>query len=155
MKTRNILFGIMYYFALLLIYTVCLYLSVWVLRSLGPKLVLQQIAAFIFVIAYVCLPGLIIILMRFSLLKCIVDPIAAAMAPLFVYGLFFFRHFEDYPIFSVAFSRTNQALHDGYTGLILMGGTFLIGLIASISPARRNGNNISYRILNKLTKRES
>ena len=149
MKQRSTLFSLLYYLLLPILYTACIYLVVFISRLIDDGFTLGTAILATYALIFVCLPLAIVILMRFSLLKWYVDPFAAAMAPLFLYGLVLLGNIKDYPIFSEAFVKTNHWLLSD-KGCIPIIGMFIVGLIASISPARKNGANISYRLLHKI-----
>ena len=149
MKKKLIIFQFLYY-----IFTVIVYMAFFYTVSLMLDIADAGLGAAVFA-TYVTLffmtPVLIAFLMRFSFFKWYVDPIAAALIPLFLYGSMIIntvrrsdRGFES------AFLVVNRKLaDDGGAGFIFLVLLFAFGLIASFSIKRAQGKSISYRLLFK------
>jgi len=145
MKKRITIWPIVYYLLL-----PCVYLAAYFLwdsiasrglpSSLGSAWV--QIAAMFFVAT----PVIILLFMRFSLLKWYVDPFAAAEVPLCLYGIMICNRMgRKGEGFLAAFADVNESLcEDGAVLLLFLIGVFVFGLIASFSIARKNGKSIGY-----------
>ena len=143
MKKKIVLFSILYYILFLLCYMGALFVGTKLLRTDN----LGEAIARTLLLMYVITPALILVLCRFSLLKWYVDPIAAAIVPLFFYGGLVANEMTRGTTFAEAFTQTNNE-----QGLFLIViGLFLFGLLASFSPARKNGKSISYKLLNKIS----
>ena len=98
-------------------------------------------------------PVLVAILMRFSLFKWYVDPIAAVEIPLFLYVGMLFNQMKRSSDLSSAFLLVNNKLDDdGGMGWLFLVGLFVFGLVMSLSFARKNGQSISYRLLERIGK---
>lgn len=98
-------------------------------------------------ILFVGTPVVVAFLMRFSLLRWYADPFAAVEIPLLLYIMMLVSRMQRGNRFSVAFSELNHSLSpEGWFFLI---GLFLFGLIVSISPARKQGQNIIYKWIQK------
>ena len=102
---------------------------------------------------FVGFPILVCVLMRFSLLRWIVDPFAAACCPVFLLGAMTVNEMtRSGRGLSSAFLLLSAKLSDdGGMGWIFFAGLFLLGLIASVSFARREGNSIPFRLLRQKT----
>ncbi len=111
--------------------------------------------AMTYLLVFILLPALAILLPRFSLLPRIVDPFAAVEIPLFLYGMMLFGRANRTGSLLASIRLVNRDLLDDHgSGCLFLIGLFLLGLIASVSPARRRGESISFRILNKITKKQ-
>ena len=104
-------------------------------------------------ILFFATPIVVVVLMRFSLLKWYVDPIAAAEVPLFLYfGMILKQMSRSEVDFHAAFLKINGQLSaDGGEGWLFLTGLFVFGLAASFSFARKKEESISYRLLGKFT----
>lgn len=94
-------------------------------------------------ILFVGTPVVVAILMRFSLLRWYVDPFAAAQIPLLLYIMMLVSRMQRGNSFAAAFASLNRSLSP--EGWIFLIGLFLFGLIASFSPARKEGKNTIYQ----------
>ena len=148
MKKAVWVFQILYYVLFMLVYLAFYSFAWWVLNMSG-NIGLGTIMAYTYAVLFVGTPVVIAVLMRFSLLKWYIDPIAAAMIPLFFYvGMIITninRHGND---LSKAFASVNISLcNDGGEGIFFLLGLFVFGLLASFSIARKKGKSISFRAL--------
>lgn len=149
-KTKLIIWQLGYYMLIPLVYIGISFLASLVMNSLGgyenPGAIVYVTCTF----AFVVMPIIIAALMRFSLFKWYVDPIAAAELPIFFYlSMLISQRKQSGDILS-AFSLVNIELNDdGGIGWLLMLGMFVFGLVTSLSFARKNGESISYRLLSK------
>ena len=100
---------------------------------------------------FLATPALVALLMRLSLLKWYVDPLAAALVPLFLYGGMIHTQMNRAGVaFGGALLRVNESLcTDGGSGWLFLGGLYLFGLAASFSVARKNGESFAWRLLEK------
>ena len=98
---------------------------------------------------FVGFPVLVCVMMRFSLLRWLIDPFAAACCPVFLYVVMLGNELRrNSHGLSSAFRLLNRSLSDdGGMGWFFFAGLFLLGLIASVSFARRNGNSLPFRLL--------
>ena len=107
-------------------------------------------------VVFVMTPVLTAVLMRFSLLKCYVDPIAAAEIPLFLYSAILFNQSKRTGDLSSAFLLVNNRLGgDGGKGWLFLVGLFVFGLLMSFSFARKNEQSISYRLIAKISNKST
>ena len=149
MKKKLIIFQFLYY-----IFTVIVYMAFFYTVSLMLDIADAGLGAAVFA-TYVTLffmtPVLIAFLMRFSFFKWYVDPIAAALIPLFLYGSMIINTVRRSDRgFGSAFLVVNGKLaDDGGAGFIFLVLLFAFGLIASFSIKRAQGKSISYRLLFK------
>lgn len=145
MKKRIMIWSIVYYLLI-----PCFFLGGWLLLDLipssgssSPGAALGAGAMMLFVVT----PAILYVIMRFSLLKWYVDPIAAAEYPLCVYIWMIFKEINLWGVgLGEAFANVNERLcHDNVTGgwkvLVVL---FVLGLVASFSIARKNGKSIGY-----------
>lgn len=148
MKKKIFLFQILYYILFLLCYAGVLYAAALLLKTNDLAKAVVRAVALLFVFT----PLFIAVFTRFSLLKWYVDPIAAAIVPsLFYFGLVF-NELKARDSLGEAFATVNWALtNDSATGWLFLIGLFIFGLLVSISPARREGRSVSYRLLDKIT----
>ena len=142
MKKKIVLFSIAYYILYLLCYMGVLFGGAKLLKTNN----LGNAIAHALLLMYVITPAMILGLCRFSLLRWYIDPIAAAIVPLFFYGGLIANEMTRGTAFAEAFTKTNN--EEGL--LLVVIGLFLFGLLASFSPARKNGKSISYKLLNKI-----
>ena len=113
---------------------------------------LGSVIAVTYGVLFVMTPILVAILMRFSLFKWYVDPIAAAEIPLFLYFGMLFNQMKRSGDLRSAFLLVNNKLSDdGGMGWLFLVGLLVFGLIMSLSFARKNGQSISYRLLAKIS----
>lgn len=109
---------------------------------------LGDVVAATYIMLYAAFPMLTAVLMRFSLFKWYVDPIAAAIFPIFLYSGMLVNQVKRTKELSGAFLLLNDKLSDdGGMGWAFLAASFLFGLLASFSFARKNRQSISYRIL--------
>ncbi len=149
MKKKILIFHILYYILSLLVYIGFLYSSPWLLR-LPEKNDLGTAIAFIYGVLFIATPIIIAVLMRFSLFKWYVDPIAAAEVPMFLYFAMVINQMDRAGKFTAAVLLVNNQLSDdGGEGWLFLIGLFVFGLIASFSIARKRGESISYRLISK------
>ncbi len=143
MKKKMLLFHILYYILFLLCYMGVLFVGAKLLRTDN----LGEAIARAVLLVYVITPTMILILCRFSLLRWYIDPIAAAIVPLFFYGGTIANGMTRGATFLEAFAQTNS--EKGFFLAVI--GLFLFGLLVSFSFARKEGRSISYRLLDKIT----
>ena len=143
MKMKIVLFQILYYILFLLCYVGFAVVAVRLLKTNNLAAAVIRAAALLFVLT----PAIILVLSRFSLLRWYVDPFAAAIVPAFCFVGLVVNEIKHRGSFLEAI--TTAIWVDTEAWLVLLG-LFLFGLVASISPARKNGKSISYRILNKI-----
>ncbi len=149
MKKKILIFHILYYILSLLIYIGFLYSAPWLLR-LSEKGDLGTVMTFAYGMLFVATPVIVAVLMRFSLFKWYVDPIAAAEVPLFLYFDMVITAMNRADDLKAAFLLVNKQLSDyGGEGWLFFIGLFVFGLIASFSIARKRGESISYRLISK------
>lgn len=152
MKAKKLFLHLLYYTFVPAVYVLALKLLSGLLRQSGNADNLGAAIVYTYGILLVATPVLTIVLMRFSLLKWYVDPIAAAEIPLFYYLVMIFKKARQTPNLSAAFHAVNASVwDDGGEGLIFLLGLFLFGLLASFSLERKEENSISYRIIKKLS----
>ena len=150
MKKKIAFVSILYYILYLLLYVAVFYVAAKLLKTNNLAEAVVRAALLLFVLT----PLYVAVCARFSLLKWYVDPIVAVILPLFFYVGMLINQWKYANSFHAAFSVVNQSLgDDGGTGWIFLVGLFLFGLIASISPARKNGKSISYKLLGKITEK--
>ena len=100
------------------------------------------------------IPLVVIIMMRFSLLRWYVDPFAASIAPLWFYSMVLFSKLDKCGDIGVAIANANKSMSVGNPdGWFIMVVLFLVGLVASFSPARKRGESLGYRALAFITKK--
>lgn len=101
---------------------------------------------------FLATPMVIVVLMRFSLLKWYVDPFAAAEVPLLIYiGCVVSRmNRAGIPFFQVLLEFNEKLSANGGEGWSFLIGLFLFGLAASLSFARKRGESISYKLISKI-----
>lgn len=156
MKKKIIIFQAIYYALILAVYLAFFYLSSLMLDLSGASDNLGAVMMVTYGVLYLMTPVLIAVLMRFSLFKWFVDPIAAAEIPLFLYVGMLINHMKRSGNFRSAFLLVNNKLgDDGGMGWLFLVGLFVFGLVMSLSFARKRGQSISYRFLSRVTKTET
>ena len=117
---------------------------------------LGSVMAVTYGVLFVMTPTLVAVLMRFSLIKWYVDPIAAAEIPLFLYGGMLINQMKRSGNFRSGFLLVNNKLgDDGGEGWLFLVGLFVFGLLMSLSFARRKEQSISYRLLSKISNKST
>ena len=101
---------------------------------------------------FLATPMVIVVLMRFSLLKWYVDPFAAVEVPLLIYiGCVVSQmNRSGIPFFQALLEYNEKLSADGGEGWCFLIGLFLFGLVASLSFARKSGESISYKLISKI-----
>lgn len=145
MKRKNVFFGILYYPLVMLVYLTALKVTSLVFNAL-PDVGLGGLAVLIYGMVFVEIPAVTAVMMRFGLFKLYVDPIAAAEMPLLLYVLMLINQIKRSGTFGSAFVGLNRMLCDNGVWLYLVC-LFVFGLALSFSVARKNGQNISYRLI--------
>ncbi len=153
MDKKRILWYILYYILTLIIYTGFFYSSSLIMDLSGDDL--GSVMAMTYAVLFVGTPALIVLLMRFSLLRWYVDPIASAEIPLFLYGAMAMSQMKHTEDFLSALSLINIKLgDDGGMGWLFLAGLFIFGLAASFSIERKHCRSISYRFLSRIKGRD-
>ena len=151
MKKKLTLFSLLYYTLIPLVYVALFAFASLLLDASGSSGNLGAVIAATYALMFVAVPALTVILMRLSLLKWYVDPIAAAEIPLFLYGTMIVSQMKRAKPFSAAYLTVNESLcRDGGEGLFFLIGLFVLALLASFSPARKKGESISYQLIAKV-----
>ena len=145
MKKKIFLFQILYYILFLLLYVAVFYVAAKLLKTNNLAAAVVRAGALMFVLT----PVYIAVFARFSLLRWYIDPIAAAIVPLFFYAGMIAKQQKHTSSWETAFAEVNQALAG--TGWVFLIGLFIFGLLASFSFARKEGRSNSYRLLDKIT----
>ncbi len=151
MKKKLLIFRILYYILSLFVYIGFFYAASKLFAACGDAEDLGSAIIFIYSFLFIATPALIAVLMRFSLLRWYVDPLAAAEVPLFLYFGMIFNQMKHTDGFNSAFLLVNRQLcDDGGMGWLFLGGLFIFGLLASFSLARKRGESISYKLLSRI-----
>ncbi|MBQ7817237.1 MAG: hypothetical protein IJ388_00370 [Oscillospiraceae bacterium] len=145
MKKKILLISIAYYILFLLCYVAMFYVAAKLLKTNNLAAAVVRAGALMFVLTPIFIAGFA----RFSLLKWYVDPIVAAVVPLFFYAGMIVKQQMHTNSWETAFAEVNRALSG--TGWVFLIALFAFGLLASLSPARKAGKSISYRLLSKIT----
>ena len=155
-KKKLVIFHILYYVLTLLIYIAFFYAVSLLFRLSGEADNLGAAMAVTYGLLFFMTPLLTAVLMRFSLFRWYVDPIAAAEIPLFLYLGMIWTQFRRSGELKAAFLLVNRQLaDDGGMGWLFLIGLFVFALLMSLSFARTKGQSISYRILSKIMKTET
>lgn len=153
MKKKHVIFYFLYYALTIVVYMAFFYAASLMLDLTGKADNLGSVMAVTYGVLFVMTPVLVAVLMRFSLFKWYVDPIAAAEIPLFLYASMLINQMKRSGDLRSAFLLVNSKLgDDGGEGWLFLVGLFVFGLVMSMSFARKNGQSISYRLLSKITK---
>ena len=136
-----------YYILSALIYVGIVYGYALLFRT--PNIGEVVLAAIVLIL--VVIPVAVIAIVQFSLLKWYVDPLAALEAPLLLYiGLVVQEMSSTKGEFWDSFVSVAESFSaDSGIGWLYLIGLFVLGLLASISIARKEGRSISYRLLSK------
>ncbi len=112
---------------------------------------LGTVTAAIYGVLFGVTPAVTATLMRFSLLRLPLDPIAAAEIPLLVYAAMAVRQARHAHGLRAGILLLHAELgDDGGIGWLFLGGLFVFALLASFSLARVRGESVSFRILRRL-----
>ena len=150
MKKKVLVWSCLYYISIPLICAGVLYLLSAILRASGEADNLGAVMFATYGFLFFGMPIMIVVLMRFSLLKWYVDPLAAAEAPLFLYLSGILNQTKRTGDFLAAFQSVNESFcANGGQGWIVLAGFFILGLFASFSFDRKDGKSFSYRMLSK------
>ena len=153
MKNKHVIFHFLYYVLTVVVYMAFFCGASLMLDLTGKADNLGSVMAVTYGVLFVMTPVLVAILMRFSLFKWYVDPIAATEIPLFLYVAMLLNQAKRSGDLLSAFRLVNNDLgDDGGMGWLFLVGLFIFGLLASLSFARKNGQSISYRLLSKIGK---
>ena len=153
MKKKHVIFHFLYHVLTMVVYMAFFYAASLMLDLTGKADNLGSVMAVTYGVLFVMTPVLVAILMRFSLFKWYVDPIAAVEIPLFLYVGMLFNQAKHSGDLSSAFRLVNNDLgDDGGMGWLFLVGLFVFGLVMSLSFARKNGQSISYRLLSRIDK---
>ena len=153
MKKKHVIFHVLYYVLTIVVYMAFFYAASLILDLTGEADNLGAVIAVTYGVLFVMTPVLVAVLMRFSLFRWYVDPIAAAEIPLFLYVGMIFNQMKRSDGLRSAFRMVNNDLgDDGGMGWLFLVGLFVFGLVMSLSFSRKNGQSISYRLLSKITK---
>ena len=153
MKKKHVIFHFLYYILTIVVYKTFFYAASLILDLTGEADNLGAVIAVTYGVLFVMTPVLVAVLMRFSLFRWYVDPIAAAEIPLFLYVGMIFNQMKRSVDLRSAFRMVNNDLgDDGGMGWLFLVGLFVFGLVMSLSFARKKGQSISYRLLSKRTK---
>ena len=152
MKNKHVIFHFLYYVLTIVVYMAFFYAASLMLDLTGKADNLGSVMAVTYGVLFVMTPMLVAFLMRFSLFKWYVDPIAAAEIPLFLYVGMFFNQMKRSGDLRSAFLLVNSKLgDDGGEGWLFLVGLFVFGLLMSLSFARKKEQSISYRLLSKVS----
>ena len=148
MRTKMLFFHLAYYILSLLIYVGFLYGSAALFHTSN----LGTVIAITYGFLYLATPILIAVIMRFSLLKWYVDPLAAAEIPLFLYFGCVINEMNrsGIPFFDAILEFNEKLSADSGSGWFFLIGLFLFSLAASISFSRKEGKSISYKLISKI-----
>ena len=153
MKKNHVIFHFLYYVLAMVVYMAFFHAASLMLDLTGKADNLGSVMAVTYGVLFVMTPVLVAILMRFSLFKWYVDPIAAAEIPLFLYVAMLLNQAKLSGDLLSAFRLVNNDLgDDGGMGWLFLVGLFVFGLVMSLSFARKNGQSISYRLLVRIGK---
>lgn len=151
MRKKMIVWHVLYY----VLFFALLYLMYWFMDlfiELSGRKSFKFLRTVIYAFLFIGTPFLIAVLTRFSLLKWYLDPFAAALVPLYYYLRMIFNSMKKTGDLPAAFQRATQLLSaNGGEGWLLLIVTFVFGLLASFSLARKKGESISYRLLAKIS----
>lgn len=151
MKNKIGVYRFLYYLLVLVAFVAFFALSSLMLSAVSArndKAELGEIMFAINALLYVGVPIFAVAAARFSLLPWYVDPFAAAIPPLTLYGWTIVNKVHMCGDFSKAVTDvTESLLRDGGKGMIFYVALFALGLAASFSLARKRGESVSYRIL--------
>ena len=155
MKKKHVIFHFLYYALTIVVYMAFFYAASLMLDLTGKADNLGSVMVVTYGVLYVMTPVVIAVMMRFSLFKWYVDPIAAVEIPLFLYVGMLFNQMKRSGDLRSAFRLVNNDLgDDGGMGWLFLVGLFILGLLASFSFERKNGQSISYRLIDKVFKKE-
>lgn len=156
MKNKHVIFHFLYYVLTVVVYMAFFYGASLLLDLTGRGEDLGAAILVTYGVLFVMTPVLVAILMRFSLFKWYVDPIAAVEIPLFLYVGMLFNQMKRSGDLRSAFLLVNNDLgDDGGMGWLFLVGLFVFGLVMSLSFARKNGQSISYRLLERIGKKKT
>ena len=155
MKQKTIIFHFLYYALTVIVYMAFFYALSLMLNLTGEADNIGSLIAVTYGVLFIMTPMLVAVLMRFSLFKWYVDPIAAVEIPLFLYVGMLFNQMKRSGDLRSAFLMVNNDLgDDGGMGWLFLVGLFVFGLVMSLSFARKKRQSISYRLLSKIGKND-
>ncbi len=146
---RKWLFQALYY-----VLVPCVFAAFLMLANLllGDSANLGTVIAYVYFVLFLLTPIVAAVLMRFSLLKWVLDPFAALEIPLLLYiGMICKCMTRDGVGILSAFNLTNAKLaDDGGEGFVFFAVLFVFSLLCTLSFKRTRECSVSYRILKKL-----
>lgn len=144
MKKKVLILQLLYYLLIPCVFLVFFYgASLLIPGNAG----LGTVVTAVYGILFIGTPVVVAFLMRLSLLRWYVDPFAAVEIPLLLYIMMLVSRMQRGNSFAAAFSALNRSLVS--EGWLFLAGLFLLGLVASISPARKQGMNMIYQWIQK------
>ena len=156
MKKKHVIFHFLYYVLTIVVYMAFFYAASLMLDLTGKANNLGSVMAVTYGVLFVMTPVVVAVMMRFSLFKWYVDPIAAVEIPLFLYVAMLLNQAKRSGDLLSAFRLVNNDLgDDGGMGWLFLVGLFVFGLVMSLSFARKNGQSIPYRLLTKISKKDN
>ena len=154
MKKSHLIYQILYYLLTYAVYFGGLLFSALFVQATLPSVGLTGLVVILYLLFLHGIPIVVIVMMRFSLLKWYIDPFAASIAPLWFYSMVLFSKLDKCGDIGAAIANANKSMSVGNPdGWFVMVVLFLVGLIASFSPARKRGESLGYRLLALITKK--
>jgi hypothetical protein len=151
MKKHMTLWHLVYYAGSLLVYLGFFFGFSRLLELSGAADNLGAVMAATYGLLFIGTPLVVIVLVRMSFLRWYVDPFAAAQIPLLLYIMMVVNRVRLTGSLSAALEKVNGSLlQDGGEGCLFLAGLFLLGLLASFSPARKEGRSLAYRVIARL-----
>ncbi|MBO4356181.1 MAG: hypothetical protein J5850_04945, partial [Clostridia bacterium] len=141
MKKTYWIVAVLYYFLVPIAFLFSLFLMALPMRISSLRDNLGAIVVITYGILFILSPVIVFIIMRFSLFKWYIDPIAAAEIPISLYLAMVINNVLNHGVsLSLAFRAVNMDLTDDYgMGFIFFAFLFIVSLIASLSFNRRIG----------------
>ncbi len=151
MNKKEWILGVLYYVLVAILFLGALGFCSMMLNVEGGIENLGLVIFVTYAFMFLATPVLVAAAMRFSLLRWYIDPFAAAEIPLLLILLSVSNQMNRAGMsFAEAFAKVNaDNLAEGAAGWLFYLGLLGFGLILSYSPARRNGANISHRLVKK------
>ncbi len=145
---KSIFLHLIYYCSLPICYLSVLYLISALLDLTGNRGNLGMAMAATYGFLFLLTPLLTFVLMRFSMLPWVVDPIAAAELPLSLFLGMIITVYRRCGDIARAFWDVRTSLaDDGGMGYLFLCGMFILGLICSISFRRTCGDHLPGRLI--------
>lgn len=145
-QKKNLVSLIAFYGLIAVLGVICLVIGSVVLKMIPNQTSLGAMIMVIYAMVFACIPIMTGLLVRLTLCKWVVDPIAAAEIPVLLYVLMFVNQLID----GLPVTDALESANDAIVYFVLL---FFFALLCTLSFARRKEKTIGYKLLRLLEKK--